>query len=160
MSSTHPNDHARQVGPAPPLMLGALLRIPFEQINLHINQALHAAGFGEIRPAHQSVFQHLPREGARVTTLADRAQITKQSMGALVADLVAWGYLERAPDAHDRRAHVVRRSARGWEVERVARTSLAQLEADWAQALGEGAFTQLYRTLQHLVRFIREDTLP
>ncbi len=157
MSSRKPDRQDANAEPLPILrpMLGALLRMPVAQINLHINQALHDAGFADIRPAHQSVFQHLPPEGARSTTLAAAAQMTKQSMGALVADLVAWGYLERCADPGDKRAHIVRRTARGWEVERVARTSLAQLQAAWAEAIGQEAFAQLYLTLEKLSELFR-----
>ena len=68
-------------------MIGALLRIPFQAINARLEAELAAAGFADLRPAHFSVFQHLPADGARVTDLAERAQITKQSMGYLVDHL-------------------------------------------------------------------------
>ncbi len=138
-------------------MLGALLRIPFERINLHINQALSRAGFTDIRPSHQSVFQHLPHAGARITTLAESAQMTKQSMGALVDYLEERGYVERQPDPHDRRAYVVQRTARGWEVEHVARASIAQLEATWAASLGQEEYSDLCRLLQNLVTLLEDD---
>ncbi|MEI6778041.1 MAG: hypothetical protein WCK70_14165 [Chloroflexales bacterium] len=38
---------------------------------------------------------------------------------------VAIEVVVRPRDTGDKRAHIVRRTARGWEVERVARTSLA-----------------------------------
>src|ERR1700747_1273074 len=65
---------------------------------------LAEAGFGDIRPAHTAVFQHIDADGSRLTDLAERAQITKQSMGYLVDFLEQRGYLERRSDPTDRRA--------------------------------------------------------
>ena len=135
-------------------MLGALLRIPFEAINLHVNTALRTAGFTDIRPAHQTVFQRLPPEGARVTELAEWAQMTKQSMSALVDYLEAHGYMERVPDPHDKRASIIRRTERGWTVEQVARASIKQLETDWSSRLGEQEFQQLRALLTKLVTIL------
>ena len=47
---------------------------------------------------HGNVLQFLDAEGTRVSELARRAQITKQSMAVLVAHLERHGYAERVPD--------------------------------------------------------------
>lgn len=138
-------------------MLGALLRIPFEAINLHVNTALRAAGFADIRPAHQTVFQQLPPEGARVTDLAERAQMTKQSMSALVDYLEEHGYMTRVPDPHDKRASIICRTERGWMVEQVARASIKQLETDWSNHLGEHELHQLRALLTKLGTILEEE---
>lgn len=126
----------------PERMLGALLRMPFQAIGERVLGDLHAAGYGDLRLSHLVVFQHLPWEVGRVTELAERAQITKQSMSALVDHLVAGGYLERAADPRDGRARALRRTERGWAVERSARESIRALEAEWAAALGEERLAQ------------------
>ena len=69
--------------------------------------AARARGHTEIRFAHNAVLGHLPLEGSRISDLADRAGITKQSMGEVVAELVALGILEMRPDPLDRRAKLV-----------------------------------------------------
>ena len=117
-------------------MFGNLLRAPAEALNKRILAALADAGFTDLRPAHPTVFQHLPSTGARATTLAERAQMTKQSMGELVDYLVRAGYLERGADPSDGRATIIRRTARGWEVERLARATIAAVESEWGAALG------------------------
>lgn len=43
----------------------------------------------------------------------ETAQITKLSIGALVADRIAWDYLERCVELHDKRANLLRQTARG-----------------------------------------------
>lgn len=131
-------------------MLGALLRIPFQAINARIVRDLEAAGFEDLRPAHFTVFQHLPAGGGRQTELAERAQMTKQSMGALVDHLVSGGYLERAQDPEDGRAKIVQRTDRGWEVERIARQSIRQLEEEWGEKLGRERLRECRQFLQDL----------
>jgi len=65
-------------------------------------------------PAHTAVFQHIEADGSRLTDLAERAQITKQSMGYLVDYLEERDYLERHADPSDRRATIICLTDRGW----------------------------------------------
>jgi DNA-binding MarR family transcriptional regulator len=138
-------------------MLGALLRIPAQAIVEHIARALAANGHADLRPAHFSVFQHLPAGGARLTEVAERAQITKQSMGALVIYLEAAGYLERSPDPTDRRAQIIRRTEQGWEVERIARAALRELEEEWSERLGRERMQQCRAFLEDLAAEIERE---
>src|SRR3954449_9872138 len=78
--------------------VGILLRIPNQQVVERVIAGLAQAGFDDLRPAHTAVFQHISADGSRLTELADRAQITKQSMGYLVDHLEERGYVERRPD--------------------------------------------------------------
>jgi DNA-binding MarR family transcriptional regulator len=137
-------------------MIGALLRIPREATLRLVVAGLEAAGFGTVRPAHFTVFQHLPPEGIRLTALADAALLTKQSMGYLVDDLEALGYVERVPDPTDRRAKLVRLTARGWAVDRTVREVIEKIEADWAARLGEADYAELARLLRALIAMLGE----
>lgn len=53
------------------------------------------------------MFQYLDDAGTTVSVLAERAQITKQSMAELVRHLEVHGYVERVPDPKDGRAKLV-----------------------------------------------------
>jgi MarR family len=77
--------------------IGILLREPFHEVVRRVSAGLAAAGFDDVRPAHTAVFPHIEPVGLRLTDLAERAQMTKQSMGYLVDHLEQRGYLERAP---------------------------------------------------------------
>src|SRR5262245_23652165 len=66
-------------------------------------EGLAAAGH-PVRTAHAAVFGNIDSEGTRLSTLAERANMTPQAMGELVDDLVAKGYVTREPDPTDRRA--------------------------------------------------------
>ena len=131
---------------------GILLRIPYQQVVRRVTAALSGAGFDDLRPAHTAVFQHIEADGSRLTDLAERAQITKQSMGYLVDHLEQRGYLERRPDPSDRRASLICLTERGWAQIRAALTSIAGLEEEWARALGEDRMQQLRELLTELGR--------
>jgi DNA-binding MarR family transcriptional regulator len=137
-------------------MIGALLRIPREAAIRQVMEGLGRAGFGDLRPAHFTVFQHLPPEGLRLTALAEAALLTKQSMGYLVDDLEGLGYVERAPDPTDRRAKLVRLTVRGRQVDDTVREVIRQIENDWAERMGSENFAQLVRQLRALTAMLGE----
>ena len=133
-----------------PENLAILLREPFRTMNEELIGRLAARGHPEVRYAHGSVFQFLDDAGTRVSVLAERAQITKQAMAQLVAHLEAHGYVERVPDPSDRRAKLVRTTARGRDVFGVVREFLAEVDARLAARLGEAKVRRLRALLQEL----------
>lgn len=137
-------------------LIGALLRIPFQATVARIYEAVAAAGYDDLRPAHFVPFQHLSSDGLHVADLAERAQMTRQSMGYLVDYLEAHGYLARFPDPTDRRAKVVQLTQRGREITQIARMSLNDLEREWGQQLGITRLEQLYTLLDALVGVVEQ----
>jgi DNA-binding MarR family transcriptional regulator len=96
------------------------------------------------------VFGFLDAGGTQVSELARRAQVTKQSMGELVAHLERHGYVERVPDPGDGRARLVRATDRGREVYAVASEVVDELERDWTARLGAAKMRQLRGLLEEL----------
>lgn len=137
-------------------MIGALLRIPYQATFDRVRSHLADAGYTDLSIAHFSVFQHLPPGGARVTTLAASAQMTKQSMSALVDHLLERGYLERRPDPSDGRASLVNLTAHGEALVLVARGAIQELEREWDTYLGDGRLEQLKQTLRDLASLIEQ----
>ena len=133
-------------------LLGALFRIPFQYLNQKIEAGLIAAGYNDLRPAHFEVFRHMAPAGSRSTELADRAQITKQSIGYLVDYLESRGYVRRVPDPDDRRAKIVQLTDRGREVNETAAGIIRQVEVEWAELLGGDRMVNLRETLEMLIR--------
>jgi DNA-binding MarR family transcriptional regulator len=131
---------------------GILLREPVQEIVRRVSADLAAAGFDDIRPAHTAVFQHIEGDGSRLTELAERAQITKQSMSYLVDHLERCGYLERRSDPTDRRATLICLTERGWAQIRAALGIIAAVEEEWASELGRNRIEHLRETLMQLSR--------
>lgn len=127
-----------------------LLREPVLAANDHIHARLCEEGHPEIRMAHGVVFQFIDDAGTRVSTLARRAQMTKQSMAELVAHLERHGYVQRIPDPADRRAKLVRLTPRGREAIPLAREAIVEIEARWAKVLGMGDMKRLRGLLERL----------
>ena len=139
------------------LLIGALLRIPYMTGAEAVERGLRAAGYGDVRAAHLTVFQPLYErpEGARTTDLAAWAHITKPSMVYLVDYLEAHGYVERTADPLDGRAQRVRLTAQGEQVVQTVRGLGQQIEAEWASRIGTTRFEQLKTILRDLIASLR-----
>jgi DNA-binding MarR family transcriptional regulator len=141
-----PDTSAREA----PENLAILLREPFRVGTEVLHQRFAARGHGEIRPPHGQVMQFLDDGGTRVSVLAERAHVTKQSMAELVSHLERLGYVERVPDPSDGRAKLVRATARGDELYAIAREVVAELEAAWTRRLGTAKMRRLRALLEEL----------
>ena len=146
MSSRLPDTTARRA----PENLAILLREPFRAMNEELIVRLAERGHPEVRYVHGSVFQYLDDAGTRVSVLAERAQVSKQAMAQLVAHLEAHGYVERIPDPADRRAKLVRATARGRAVFAIVREFVAELDERLAARLGAAKVRQLRALLSEL----------
>jgi DNA-binding MarR family transcriptional regulator len=131
-------------------MLGALLRHPLQALVSEVNQGLVADGFADLRPAHSAVFVNLGSEGVRISDLAERAGMTKQSMGALISYLERRGYVSVRPDPRDGRAKVVRRTRKGVDSHEPARRVIARVQEKWSRLLDPGEMDELVRLLRKL----------
>ena len=135
--------------------VGILLRDPLQQIVQSVSSGLTDAGFDDIRPAHTAVFQHIDADGTRITDLAERAQITKQSMSYLVEHLESHGYVERKPDPSDRRATLICLTERGWSQIRAALAVISTIEEGWERELGTKRMELLRELLADVARLGR-----
>jgi len=123
--------------------LGRLLQRAFRVVNTAAIEHLRALGHDQVRVAHASVFFNLDAEGTRMTTLAQRAGISRQAIGQLVRDLGTSGYVALQPDPDDGRAQLVVLTERGVAFCLQAVGTIAALEQRWAHILGPGGLEQL-----------------
>jgi DNA-binding MarR family transcriptional regulator len=114
------------------------------------NARLRERGYPDVRLAHSALFAHIDPEGTRSSELAERASMTKQGMGQLVADLEKKGYVERVEDPEDGRARVVRLTKKGWRHVRDAREIIGEIEEAYARRLGDGRLETLRAILNDL----------
>ena len=137
--------------------LGLLLREPFRIGSAVLHERLAERGHPDVRAPHGNVFQYLDADGTRVSVLAERAQITNQSMGYLVDALEARGYVERKPDPADRRAALVVITDRGREQIIAARRQIAEIEREWEERIGSERMASLREGLEALAASLEDD---
>lgn len=130
---------------------GAYLRELYDSMVVNLHQHLAEDGYGEISPSHGLVFQYLEEGGSRITTLAARAGITKQSMSALVYHLEDYGYLKRKSDPADARAILFCLTTQGQALKAKAQNLNYQFEKKWKQTLGAEQYKKLREMIQKLV---------
>lgn len=112
---------------------------------------LRDRGHAGLGLAHVALLPHLDLDGTRVTTLAERAGMTKQGMGQLVLDLARLGYVARRPDPTDRRATLVTFTEAGWGFLRDAHAIKREMEDEYAAVLGKDGLARLRGSLSLLV---------
>jgi DNA-binding MarR family transcriptional regulator len=131
-----------------PVNTAVLLRDTFMIMNSLVPLRLAERGHGAVRAAHGTVFQYLDDDGTTVSTLAERAEMTKQAMGELVQYLEGHGYVRRVPDTTDGRAKLVLPTDKGREVVAIAQELVPEVERRLIEALGESRWRELREDLQ------------
>jgi DNA-binding MarR family transcriptional regulator len=104
--------------------------------------------YSDIRITHGCVFGNIDLEGTRLTDLAERAFMTKQSVGEVVSDLEQRGYAERVPDPSDGRAKIIRLTERGEAARAVGFQLIDELEQEWAERFGADRIAALRDALE------------
>src|ERR687887_143475 len=132
-------------------LIGALLRACWEAVRTRIRDDLIAGGFDDIGAAHLAVFQYPSPRGERVTTLADRAGMSRQAITYVIRELEGKGYLELRRDPSDRRASLVHLTKRGEAAIRAIRASVGRVERRWEGELGRSRFAQFRGALLTIV---------
>jgi DNA-binding MarR family transcriptional regulator len=123
--------------------IGELLGEVRAGLVMEVQRRLLDAGYTDVRPSHDCVFRHLTPDGVRLRDLALSAQLTPPAIGEHVDELERIGYVERVPDASDRRAKLIRPTQRGAAFMRAAYDALAEVESEWADAVGADTLAEL-----------------
>jgi len=111
---------------------------------------LEQTEFGDIRPTHGCVFRFVKGGGLRLTVLAEMAGMTKQSVGEIVDDLEARGYVERIPDPDDKRAKIICLTPRGERAQATGLALFAKVEKQWAKRYGAERIAQVRELLEEV----------
>jgi DNA-binding MarR family transcriptional regulator len=127
------------------------MRFGLDEIRLRIYDAVVAAGYGGLRPAHVTLFRWPGPDGRRPTEIAADVQLSKQRVNDLLRDLEHGGYLRLERDPADNRARVVQLTARGRRLHEVAVAAHAEVEREWERAVGAGRYDALRATLEELM---------
>jgi DNA-binding MarR family transcriptional regulator len=97
---------------------------------------VHLAQRDQIGAAHVHIIRHVPLTGARPVALALAAGMTKQAMGKLLDQCVAWGLVQRAPDPLDGRACLVRFTPLGIDWLGAFERATRQAQAEFRDEIG------------------------
>jgi DNA-binding MarR family transcriptional regulator len=136
--------------PANWIPLPGLLDIASEALFAEFRAELERSEYGDIRPTHGCVFRFVQGEGLRLTDIAERAKLTKQSVGEIVDDLVQRGYAKRIPDPDDRRAKLICLTERGEAAQAHGRKLFAKVEKRWAKRYGAERIAALRELLEEI----------
>jgi DNA-binding MarR family transcriptional regulator len=129
---------------------GSLFREPYQTYLHWLYGKLKQDGFSDVRVTHSTVLRRMTLEGVRVTDLAERAGMTKQSMAYLVDDLAALGYVTLAPDPTDGRAKLVVPTEKGASLLNAARRLGDLYERHVGKLLGASDAKKLRALLEDL----------
>ena len=114
-----------------------LLDAAFDGFREELSRRIADTEFSDIRVTHGCVFGNIDPEGTRLTELATRARMTKQSVGEVATDLEQRGYVERVPDPSDGRAKIIRLTERGHKAQALGFELIADIEREWGERIGE-----------------------
>jgi DNA-binding MarR family transcriptional regulator len=114
-------------------------------------QKLRERGYDGLTLFHTALISNLDLQGTGITTLADRAGVTKQAMGQLVAELEERGFVKRLPNPDDKRAALIQFTEAGWQFLQDAYHVKNEIEAEYTGVLGEAGMEQLRSLLEVLL---------
>jgi DNA-binding MarR family transcriptional regulator len=125
-----------------------LLNVAFDDFCDDLERRVADTPYSDIRVAHGCVFGNIDPEGTRLTELAARARMTKQSVGEVTSDLEQRGYVERVPDPSDGRAKIIRLTERGRAAQALGLGLIDEIEQEWAERFGAERVTALREALE------------
>lgn len=130
--------------------LHGLLEFAFDAMIEEFRAELERSEFSDIRLTHGCVFRYVKERGLRLTEIAERGNMTKQSAGEVVDDLMALGYVQRVPDPDDRRAKLIRLTERGTAAQTYGFRLLAEIEKRWGERYGAERVAGLRAMLEEI----------
>ncbi len=114
----------------------------------------HDRGYPEVKQAHNAVFSTLGGGGARASEMAERAGITRQSMGEIIRDMVDLGILEMRTDPADRRAKLITYTPAGIELTTGGYQHILDQEKRFAEELGSKNYELVRTGLERIVALV------
>ena len=130
---------------------GAYLRQLYDMLLTNLHNRLAEEGYGEITPSHGLVFQYMADNGSRITELALKAGMTKQSMSAIVYQLEDFGYLKRMNDPEDARAVRFVFTKKGETLKLMGQQINYEFEKTWEETLGAGEYRKFREMMERLI---------
>jgi DNA-binding MarR family transcriptional regulator len=140
--------------------LARLFAMAYRLLVDELHERLADRGWTGVRPAFGFVLLALRDGPASLGDLPDVLGTTKQAVSKLVDAMVAAGLVQRVADAADARAKRVQLSARGRMLLSDVEEIWADIEAGWAQTLGDARLDDLRADLETVLRGAHGGSLP
>jgi DNA-binding MarR family transcriptional regulator len=119
------------------LDLASVLNLLTDAVDERVLAALEGTG---LRRGHGYLVQRLLDGPTTATEIADELGVSQQAVAKAVAELVALGHVEAAPEPSDRRRRPVQLTHRGRAAVETAREARAGFDRAVRDALGEEQF--------------------
>ena len=103
---------------------------------------VHARSYREVGEGLLALFRNLDLDGTRLTDLAARAHITKQSMRELVDRAETLGFVARCLDAKDQRAKIIAFTGKGRTLLDTLGEGIAGAEVEASRIVGADFLTE------------------
>lgn len=129
--------------------IGRLLSNALRHFEARVIELLVEAGHDEVTQSHINATRHLDVNGTRLTEMAQRAAMTKQSMGELIDQLEQKGLVTRSPDPMDGRARLVHFTPAGLAWLDDFRVAVKKAEREMVRAIGAEALRAMKEVLRH-----------
>jgi DNA-binding MarR family transcriptional regulator len=136
-------------------LLGAALTVGKRAMEAEVADEPH-----HLRGSHLRLLSLTPAEGMRPTDLAGRVGMTKQSLGEFVTTMQKAGFLHIDPDPTDRRARIVRPTAKGLRLKARILEIFAETEDRWRHEIGARDWDTFRRVLAHIAARSSQDRTP
>jgi DNA-binding MarR family transcriptional regulator len=147
VTTTKRRRERQELNPDLGVLAGQLLHSLQDELFARLAQG----GYDDLQPRHSAVLAYLDEDGVRATDLARLSGRHKQMVGRLVDELEDLGYVERRPDAADRRAKLVVPTERGLEQLRLGDEIVAEIEARHASEVGGRNYAEFRDALRAVV---------
>jgi DNA-binding MarR family transcriptional regulator len=140
--------------------LARLLAIAFRQLIDGLHARLAEQGWDDVRPSYGFVLLALRESSSSVSDLAALLGVSKQATSKLLDQMVAGGYVDRAPSTTDARQVSVTLAPKGHELLADVERVYAGLELGWADVVGARAVERVRGTLTKVVLAGNEGRFP
>jgi DNA-binding MarR family transcriptional regulator len=139
---------SKDSAPPPHAPFIRLLDTAVDEFIEQLSKRMAQTPYSDIRMSHGCVFGNINPGGSRLTDLAERAYMTKQSVSEVATDLEQRGYVERVPDPSDGRAKIIRLTERGREAQLLGLELIDEIEQEWAERFGYERIAALREALE------------
>ena len=132
--------------------IGRLLALSARRFVRDVLSVVHERGYRDVTEVLLALFRNLDLDGTRLTEIAARARMTKQSMRELVDRAEALGYVERRRDPSDGRAKTIIFTAAGLQMLEHMRSGVEQAERRFAAITSADFVDELKRRLVDYIK--------